>query len=374
MRDSSRSFKFNMEIKKITIYSVGLLGGSIGCALKKSGFDGEIIGISSQKNIDDAIKAKAIDYGVNYDETEKILQSADLLFLCSPIEVIIETIKKISKMNLKDSMIITDIGSTKNEIVKTAQRFLPENVKFIGGHPMAGSEKNGAKSADPFLFQNAVWVLYSQNKNDAGEFGAFLEKYLGCKTKFINPEIHDKIVATISHVPHIIAVGLVNAAEKVNKKINGTLDLAAGGFKSLTRIASSPYKMWHDIYETNKDANVEILNLFIDEMIELREKLKNASLKDAFENAAKTRAKLSENQKGFVHNLHRIIVIAEDKPGFLAKILTILAQDRLNVNDIELLKVREGDAGSFMFAFIDKNTAEKAVNLLQAAGFSARID
>jgi prephenate dehydrogenase len=363
-----------MRVKKIAIYSVGLLGASIGCALKKSGFDGEIIGISSQKNIDDAISAKAIDYGVDYSRTQKILETADLLFLCSPIEIIIETIKNISNMNLKNGMIITDIGSTKNEIVETAQSFLPESVKFIGGHPMAGSEKNGAKFADPFLFQNAVWVLYSQNKSDADDLGIFLEKYTGCKTKFINPEIHDKIAAVISHIPHVIAVGLVNTAEKVNQKINGTLDLAAGGFKSLTRVASSPYKMWHDIYKNNKKANVEILNLFIDEMIELREKLKSDDLQASFENAAKTRAKLSENQKGFVHNLHRIIVIAEDKPGFLAKILTILSQNNLNVNDIELLKVREGDAGSFMLAFVERRAAEKAVFSLQTAGFSARID
>ncbi|MDR0303566.1 MAG: prephenate dehydrogenase/arogenate dehydrogenase family protein [Chitinispirillales bacterium] len=363
-----------MKIKKIAIYSVGLLGASIGSAMKASGFDGEIVGISSQKNIDDAISIKAIDYGVDYSETQKILETADLLFLCAPIEVIIETIKKISKMNLKSEMIITDIGSTKNEIVETAQKFLPKSVRFVGGHPMAGSEKNGAKFADPFLFQNAVWVLYSQNKSDADELGIFLEKYTGCKTKFINPEIHDKIAAVISHIPHIIAVGLVNTAEKVNQKINTTFDLAAGGFKSLTRIASSPYKMWRDIYKTNKKANIEILNLFIAEMVELRKKLKNDSLETSFENAVKTRAKLSENQKGFVHNLYRIIVIAEDKPGFLAKILTILAQNNLNVNDIELLKVREGDAGSFMFAFIEKADSEKAINLLSSAGFSAKVD
>jgi prephenate dehydrogenase len=361
-------------MQKIAIYSVGLLGGSIGAALKKSGFDGEVVGISTQKNIDDAISANAIDYGADYGETEKILENTDLLFLCSPIQVIIETIKKISRMKLNPSMIITDVGSTKKEICNTAKSFLPKTVKFIGGHPMAGSEKQGAKFSDPFLFQNTNWILHSENQNDANEFSVFLEKYLGCKTKFMEPAIHDKIVATISHVPHIIAVGLVNTAEKANEKINGTLDLAAGGFKSLTRIASSPYKMWHDIYETNKDANVEILELFIVEMLELRKNLEIGTLKTAFDNAAKIRAQLSENQKGFTHNLCRIIVIAEDRPGFLAKILTILAQDNLNVSDIELLKVREGDAGSFMFAFTNENDAKKAVFLLQSAGFSARID
>ena len=361
------------EIKKIAIYSVGLLGASIGAALKKSGFNGEIIGISGEQNIKDALSADAIDKGFGYDETANILADTDLLFLCSPIETIMETIKKIAPLKLKEGMLITDIGSTKNSIVAAAQKYLPANVKFVGGHPMAGSEKHGAKSADPFLFQNAVWVLHSEDRRVAEDFGAFLEKYLGCKTKYIAPQTHDAIVAMVSHVPHIVAVGLVNTAEKINSKIDGTLDLAAGGFKSLTRIASSPYKMWHDIFKTNQEANLEILDCFIEEMKELRQNLKEETLENSFENAAKTRAKLAENQKGFVHKLYRIIVIAEDKPGFLAKIFTILANAGLNVSDIELLKVREGDAGSFMFAFIDEAGAQKAVDLLHEAGFLARV-
>jgi len=144
----------------------------------------------------------------------------------------------------------------------------------------------------------------------------------------------------------------------------------------MTRIASSPYYMWHDIYKTNREENLEFLDLFIEETKQLRNALaeEEITLKDHFDNAAKTRAELSGNQKGFVNVLHRIIVIAEDKPGFLAKILTILADDNLNVNDIELLKVREGDAGSFMFAFVEKSSAEKAVELLQSTGFTARAD
>lgn len=363
-----------MEIKKIVIYSVGLLGASIGLALKKSGFAGEIVGVSSSVNLSDATFMGAIDSGVDYGSAACVLESADLLFLCAPIEIIIETIEKISTLRLKDGMLITDVGSTKNEIVAAAQKFLPKSVRFVGGHPMAGGEKSGAKSADPFLFQNAVWVLYSQDLTAAKELGNFLEKYTGCKTKFIEPRAHDKIAAVISHVPHIIAVGLVNTARNVDETTSGALDLAAGGFKSLTRVASSPYKMWRDIYKTNKTACVEVINLFIDEIIKLREQLNCDLLRESFEEAAQTRAKLSQNTKGYAHNLHTITVIAQDKPGFLAKILTILAENGLNVSDVELLKVREGDAGSFMLAFAAKEDAQKAAFLLKSDGFSARAD
>lgn len=366
--------------KNAVIFSVGLLGASIGAGLKKSGFDGKIFGISGKKNLNDAISVGAIDEGLSYEEffenKNNVLSGCDLLFLCSPIENIKETIIKISKMEFKNGVIITDVGSTKKEIFETAENYLPENIKFIAGHPMAGSEKSGAKSADPFLFQNSIWVLHSRNSDDTINFGKFLEKYLGCQAKDIAPEIHDKIAAVISHVPHLVAVGLVNAAEKINRQINQTLDLAAGGFKSMTRIASSPYYMWHDIYKTNRDANIEFLNLFINEIEQLKIALSDEEimLKQQFDNAAITRAKLTGNQKGFANDLHRILVIAEDKPGFLAKILTILADKNLNVNDIELLKVREGDAGSFMLAFATKDSAEESVKLLQAAGFTARID
>jgi len=364
----------------IVIFSVGLLGASIGAGLKKSGFAGKIFGISGKKNLDDAISIDAIDKGFSYEEffenKDSVLSDCDILFLCSPIIEIKKTIEKLSKLKLKNSMIITDVGSTKKEIFEAAVKFLPENVKFIAGHPMAGSEKSGANSADPFLFQNSIWVLHSKNPQDTQNFGLFLEKYLGCKTKNIDPETHDKIAAVISHVPHLIAVGLVNAAEKVNKEVKGTLDLAAGGFKSMTRIASSPYFMWSDIYKTNKKANLEFLDLFVKEIEQLKKSLSNEEimLKEQFDTAAKTRAELSGNQKGFVNDLHRIIVIAEDKPGFLAKILTILADKNMNVNDIELLKVREGDAGSFMLAFATKNSAEKAVELIKSAGFTARLN
>jgi len=366
-------------MKNIVIFSVGLLGASIGAGLKKSGFDGKILGVSNKKNLEAAISLQAIDEGVSYDEfladKNNVLSDCDVLFICSPIISIKTTLEMLatSPSKLKDGLIITDVGSTKKEIYETAQKVLPPQVKFIAGHPMAGSEKSGAKFADPFLFQNAVWVLFANDITDVYKFAAFLEKYLGCKTKCIDPETHDKIAAVISHIPHIIAVGLVNAAEKINREIDETLGLAAGGFKSMTRIASSPYRMWHDIYETNREANIEFLDCFMDEMSQLAQSLKNGTLQADFENAEKIRARLAENQKGFINELYRIIVIAEDKPGFLAKILGILADNNLNVSDIELLKVREGDAGSFMFAFTDESNAQEAVDLLQTAGFLARI-
>ena len=245
----------NSKETTIVIYSVGLLGASIGLAFRKSGFKGNIIGLSSEKAIKKAIELGSVDEGYTYDKLEEVVSNADIIFLCSPIEVIIETIKKLSKLPLPDGLIISDIGSTKSIITQEAKNLLPDHVNFIPGHPMAGSEKSGPSAADPYLFQNAVYVLYKMEKTvDSlfNLFASFVKEHLGCRIAIIAPKEHDRIAATVSHVPHLLAVALMNTAGKMESQKEGTIDLAAGGFKDMTRIASAPYKMWHDIFATNR--------------------------------------------------------------------------------------------------------------------------
>jgi prephenate dehydrogenase len=364
------------EIKKIVIYSVGLLGSSLGAAFKQSGFTGEIVGISAPNSIVESLEIGSIDSGYSYDETQEAIKDADIIFLCSPIMPILKTIESLSKLNLPDGVIISDVGSTKQEIISTAEKLLPKNVNFIGGHPMAGSEKRGALAADPFLFQNAVFVLAQSNLstlNLLNEFGAYLEKHLGCRTVLLNPQTHDTIAATVSHVPHIVASAMVNFASEVDAEIPGTLSLAAGGFRSLTRIAASPYKMWHDIFATNRKENSRLLGRFIDILKEMRSDLNSDSLKEPFDKAAEIRQGLSVNGKGFLGPLFQIVVVAEDRPGFLSKMTSIVAEAELNIRDIELLKVREGESGTFMLAFGDFEESNSAVDILNRSGFSARI-
>lgn len=363
------------EIKKVVIYSVGLLGGSFGLALKQSGFTGEIIGISSRKGIDGALSVGAIDKGYGYDQIEEVVKDADLIILASPINGILDAIQKLSKINLPDNLLISDVGSTKEKITEVAEKFLPDNVSFIGGHPMAGSEKSGPQASDAFLFENAIYVLTESNKtkeNDIEDFSDFLSKMLNCRVVTLKAATHDKIAATISHVPHLVAVALVNMAAKVESEIDGTLDLAAGGFKSLTRIASSPYGMWNDIYESNKESTLEILDKYIDELKITRKALVDRELEEKFNSASETRKAITVNKKGFLLPLHEIVVVAEDKPGFLSKITTILYEAKMNIRDFELLKIREGEAGTFMFAFSTEEEANKAIDVLAQHNFISR--
>lgn len=363
--------------KTITIYSVGLLGGSLGLALKKSGYEGTIIGLSSPKAIEQSLALGCIDEGYGYDKLQEVIARTDIIILCSPIEIILNTIRELSKMDLPKGLIISDVGSTKANITYEAQELLPSHVNFIAGHPMAGSEKSGPGASDPFLFQNAIYVLYPLENVPATvfkEFSELLTKHLGCREIVINPDTHDEIAATVSHVPHLLAVALVNTADIMEKKISGTMELAAGGFRDMTRIASAPYKMWHDIFNTNKHKITSILDICIEQLQDMKHKLKINALEDPFERAAETRSEISRGarKKGFLSPLSEVLVIASDQPGMIAKISNLLADQSINIKDIEVLKVREGEGGTIRLAFENDDTSQKAIDILNDNGFSAR--
>ncbi len=361
--------------KVITIYSVGLLGGSLGLALKASGYAGRIIGLSSPAAIKTALALKCIDEGYGYDELERVLPRTDCLFLCSPIFTIMETIKRLGTMKFSENgCIISDVGSTKAQIMDCANRFLPENVDFIGGHPMAGSEKHGPSAADPYLFQNAIYVVTPQSGVSAKrleDFSEFLEKNLGCRHVVLDPNVHDTIAATVSHVPHLLAVALVNLAAKINERISGTLTLAAGGFRDMTRIASAPYAMWHDILATNKNEIGPIIDEFIAMMSEMKSRLDSETLGNAFDSAAQTRSGISSFNKGFIRPLSDVFVVVKDQPGMIANLANACAKVNINIKDIEVLKVRENDAGTIRLSFESKAIAQQAVNLFKDLGISA---
>jgi len=361
--------------KVITIYSVGLLGGSLGLALRASGYAGRIIGLSSPAAIQTALSLKCIDEGYGYDELEAVMKRTDCLFLCSPIFAIMETIKRLGTMTFPETgCIVTDVGSTKATIMDYAQRYLPKSVDFIGGHPMTGSEKHGPSAADPYLFQNAIYVLTPQanvSKENLEGFTGFLEKNLGCRHVVLDPNVHDTIAATVSHVPHLLAVALVTLAAKTNSRVSGTLTLAAGGFRDMTRIASAPYAMWHDILATNKNEISPVIDEFISIVSEMKKQLHNETLGPAFGAAAQTRAGISTFNKGFIRPLSDVYVVVKDQPGMIAVLANECAKVNVNIKDIEVLKVRENEAGTIRLSFESKAIAQKVVDLFNTIGISA---
>jgi prephenate dehydrogenase len=359
----------------IAIYSVGLLGGSIGAGLKASGYKGCIIGLSSKASIKTALDLGCIDEGFGYESIQDVVNRVNCVFLCSPINVIMRTITTLGTFDLPNGLIVTDVGSTKFAIASCAQKALPATIDFIGGHPMTGSEKSGVAALDPFLFQNAIYILtpYRSRPNEkCRDFAGFLEQFLGCRCILMDPADHDRTVAAMSHVPHILAVALVNLARRIELLHPGTLKLAAGGFRDMTRIASSPFSLWSDILSTNQDAIRSIIDNYIALLQEMKSGIGSESLRNAFDDAARTRREIPEGNKGYINPLNNIIVLAKDQPGVIAELSDILAHEQINIKDMEVFKVREGDAGSIRIAFESPAIARRAVSILSDHGFAAR--
>ncbi|MCL2219544.1 MAG: prephenate dehydrogenase/arogenate dehydrogenase family protein [Chitinispirillia bacterium] len=278
--------------KTVTVYSVGLLGGSIGAGLKKAGFGGKVIGLSSEKAVKASLDRGLIDEGHPYSDLPEVIAQTDLLILCSPILAIVDTIKKLGAMELPAGLVVTDIGSTKKVIADAAREYLPPRVRFIGGHPMAGSEKSGVEASDSDLFKDAAYVLTPTGDGDhqtAAGLAGFLQKFLGCRVTMLDPSVHDSMAAAVSHLPHVLASALVLCANEQEKHFPGTLALAAGGFRDTTRIASASYDIWHDIFATNKGAIIPLIDAYIDTLSGMKAKLADDALRESFEAAREIR-------------------------------------------------------------------------------------
>jgi len=286
--EEESDFSFN----KITIIGVGLIGGSLGLALKGKNPNFKIVGIDRQEIIKKAITRRAIDEGtVNLKEG---IKEADIVIIATPVKTILNILTQISPF-LKKGCLVTDTGSTKQQIVQKANKILSKNIFFIGGHPMAGSEECGIDSADPHLFQDKTYILTPTKKSNliAIEKIFSLIKIIGANRLILNPLEHDRIVGAVSHLPQIMAVSLVNmVSELVQKENNNNYFKAVGeGFKDMTRIASSPYKIWEDICDTNQENILEMIQEFRNYLEVIEGKLKNDpnSLKEEFQKASKLR-------------------------------------------------------------------------------------
>jgi len=362
------------SFKKIGIIGVGVIGGSLGLSFKRKIADVEIIGVSSRKTIDEALSVKAIDRGYEREEINNCLSEADLVFLCTPISHILDILPGVAE-SVKPGALVTDVGSTKRFIVEKAASCFPGDRFFIGGHPMAGNEGHGISWADELLFENAVYILtpFQQIPNNLmKEFGQLIEG-IGAKLILLTPEMHDKIAAIVSHLPQLLAVALMNFVAGREKDKELFLKLAAGGFRDMTRIASSTYSIWEDIVQTNADEIIKNMDLFAQSMESIKAEIGSKKLESSFEKANAARLSIPRDTKGFFRSHFDLSVWVEDKPGVIAQIAAILARENINIKDIEILKVREGDSGTLRLSFETENAREDAQKLLKEVHISSKL-
>lgn len=357
----------------VAVLGVGLIGGSLALAFKRSGAVDRVIGVSRPETIGKALELGVIDEGFPREETAAALARADLVVMGAPVSVIVRQLGEIGPL-LKSGATVTDVGSTKRAIVAAARESLPVGAHFVGGHPMAGAESTGVEEADPFLFQNAVYVITPAEEKDreAAERYCGLLQRIGARVVVMTPERHDRIAATISHLPQMLAVSLMNLAADLNEQDPNTLQLAAGGFRDLTRIASSSFDIWRDICATNPDQITSLIDLFIASLQELRAEVGKESLATRFERSARSRALIHRDSKGFINRVWQVIVTAPDEVGVILGIAKGLAESSINIKDIEVLKVREGEGGTIMLGFSGREERAEAIRVLRVLGFPCR--
>ena len=200
-----------------------------------------------------------------------------------------------------------------------------------------------------------------------------LVRSLGARPMRMDAATHDRVAAAVSHLPQMIATSLVNLVGRLNEVDGLPLQMAAGGFRDLTRIASSSFAMWRDICQTNTEPIREMLGAYISELIAIRDKIDQESLADNFEHANQIRNGIPRDSKGFLHALYEVLLLAEDKPGVIADVASRLAGSGVNIEDIEVLKVREGEGGTIRMGFGKRADAQKSVRILTAAGYQVRL-
>ncbi|GAA4708960.1 prephenate dehydrogenase [Brevibacillus fulvus] len=352
----------------VAILGVGLIGGSIALALRQNP-QIRIVGFDLRQDYLD----KALNTGVIHAATTDLqtaVREAKVIFIATPVETIYPLIDQLSELSLAPDVIVTDVGSIKSKVVAYAQQRLPQGVQFIGGHPMAGSHKSGVEAASDRLFENAYYVLtpLAGTPQDGVERLTSLLTATRAKIVVMDPDEHDQIVGAVSHFPHIMAAVLVNQVARFNDQNEWYKRLAAGGFRDITRIASSSPRMWRDILLNNKHHLLKIAADWRNALDEIMAKVETADreqIEEFFRQARDFRDGLPERQKGAMQPLYDLYIDIPDHPGEIGRITTLLGAKQINITNIRILETREDVMGVLRITFRNQQELEKGEELLR---------
>lgn len=364
-----------MERHNIAILGLGLIGGSLAYRLKNKGH--RLTGYDLlDERTETARELGAID--IARSTPKDAVQDSDLVFIAAPVGVVVSIIEEIMPFVRADA-IVTDVGSVKRPIVESIALLNPP-FTFIGGHPMAGSEQGGIGAADPNLFENAVYVLTPavgrapENTEPLERLSNLVERDLGANVMVMDSGIHDEVVASVSHLPHVTAAALCNALGQTAEKIPISLALAAGGFRDTTRVASGLPELWADICLHNRAPVLRSIAYLQDELEVMQEALLNQDvdgLRDFFDKARALRAEVPVAQRGLIPPLYEIMVPVPDMPGAISAVTSLLASADLNLKDINIVRQREGEIGALRIGLTDGKSHARALKLLQDEGYRA---
>lgn len=345
---------------------IGLIGGSIAKAIRRVMPDSKII-IFNRSELPRQMALEDRTADVVIDKVDNTFKECDYIFLCTPVQRNVEYLK-ILKDIISPDCIITDVGSVKENIHK-AVKSLNLEKNFIGGHPMAGSEKTSYEHSNDRLVENAYYAitptpLVSQNKVD--ELTEII-KMTGAIPIIISYNEHDKVVAAISHLPHLVAAGLVTLVKHNDSEQEYMKTIAAGGFKDITRIASSSPEMWEQICMTNNENISDFLQKYIDSLSEIKSDLDNKrgqNINALISESRDYRDNIDEHNNSIIPKSYRVYCDIIDESGAIATIATILATSGVSIKNIGIIHNREFEEGVLKVSFYDEASANKAIALL----------
>lgn len=356
-----------MDFGNIGFIGLGLIGGSIAKTIRRIYPKTNLIATAGHTS---TVAEAAADGTISNHSLLALdtFADCDIIFLCCPVQKNVEFLRDLKSV-IKPTCILTDVGSVKSDIHREVIALHMEN-NFIGGHPMTGSEKTGYANATAHLLENAYYILTPSAKTNDEVLLGFQEfiSSLGAWTMILDYEEHDHATASISHLPHVIAASLVNLIADIDTAEETMKNIAAGGFKDITRIASSSPVMWQSICLSNKEQIGRLIDLFSSRLHDVKQMIcaENAdAIYRFFESAKDYRDSINIPKSGPIIKVYEFYCDLIDEAGGIATIATILATNHLNIKNIGIIHNREFEQGVLRIEMYDQNSLEQSLVLLK---------
>ena len=362
--------------RNVLVIGLGLIGGSIALALQKAPRT-KIYGYDALPQTRELAKTLKVVHEI-VENPKDISDKMDYIIFGTPVSATLKWMEELKDWVLKKDVIVSDTGSTKALIMKKAEELKQMDITFIGGHPMAGSHKSGVTAAKPYLFENAYYMLTPFEDELAKNIEKLdnLLKYTLGKLVKVDATEHDHMTAVVSHFPHIVAASLVHQLQLENAQLPMTRSLAAGGFRDITRIASSNPILWRDITIQNRGELIDQLNQWMAEMARVKSLLEdgNVDMIEQYFAVAKEVRDALPTSSGALFVPYDLYVDIPDYPGVISEVTGYLAEDHISITNIRIVETREDVFGILVISFSSADDRERAAKCIaRRANFETYI-
>lgn len=360
-----------METTTIGFIGLGLIGGSIAKAIRKFHPEYQILAYNRTKDVlDDAVFDGIVDIPCSERDTRFAL--CDYIFLCATVDYNLECLSWLKGL-IRPGCILTDVGSVKGETHRQITA-LDMAANFIGGHPMAGSEKTGYENSSDHLIENAYYILTPSEEVGLEKIGAYTElvSSIGALPMILTWDEHDFVTASVSHLPHIVAASLVNVVKRLDSPQEHMKTIAAGGFKDITRIASSSPHMWQQICLENPEYISKVLDEYIRMIVQAKylvDQRDGNGLYEMFSQSREYRNSMNDASSGPLKKEYTLYCDVIDETGAIATIATILSMNGISIKNIGIIHNREFEDGVLKIEFYGEEAQKSAAEQLKKRNY-----